>query len=259
MTHAARALLTGLALVAAGFSPLLREEPNVREGNARLEAGDAAGALPRYDAAARAAGPRAEIDHDRGVALYRQGRMAEARDAWLRARERAPSPLASRASQNLGNALAALDDLEGAREAFVEALRRDPRNEDARFDLEVLLRRKEKEQRHERGQQQAERRGAQERQQQEGSGNEEKSAREAARTPEPRPGDPGPSQGAARGESDRRAEEARDRAAAGQPAGRVSRREAERMLDALRSRERVLPHAAPRRRSFWRPRDDRDW
>jgi Ca-activated chloride channel family protein len=133
------------ALAAAlllALSPLTAEEPNVREGNEKLLAGDAAEALRRYDAAERALGPRAELDYDRGNALYRLGRPAEARDAWRRSLERGAGSLSSRALQNVGNALEATGDRDGAIAAFTEALRKDPGNEDARFDLEVLLRRK---------------------------------------------------------------------------------------------------------------------
>lgn len=135
-----RAALVALALALSGAAPFLRDEPHVRAGNEKLAAGDAAGALAEYDAAERAAGPRPEIDYDRGNALAALGRHAEARDAYRRALDRGAGALSSRALQNTGNALAALGDRDGAIGAFTEALRRDPRNDDARFDLEVLLR-----------------------------------------------------------------------------------------------------------------------
>ncbi len=141
-----RCAVVALAVALAGFSPFRAEERNVRDGNERLASGDAAGALRHYEDAEKAAGARPEIAYDRGNALYRLGRGAEARETWRRSQERGTGSLSSRASQNIGTALAAEGDRDGAIAAFVEALRRDPRNEDARFDLEVLLRRKQEEQ-----------------------------------------------------------------------------------------------------------------
>src|SRR5512145_1539907 len=137
------ALLLLPLLLAA--SPLTREQPDVRAGNERLLQGDPAGALERYQAAERSAGPRPELDYDRGLALLRQGKTAEALAALRRAAERGDGRLASRALQNAGGALDAAGDRDGAIRAFGDALSRDPANEDARFNLEVLLRRRSQE------------------------------------------------------------------------------------------------------------------
>jgi tetratricopeptide (TPR) repeat protein len=145
MSAAGRVRACAVLLAAAllsGFSPLEVEERNVREGNEALLSGDAAAALSRYDAAERAIGTRAAIDYDRGNALFRLGRPAEARDAWRQALTRGAGGLSSRALQNLASALDALGDREGAVAALRDALARDPRNEEARYNLEVLLRRR---------------------------------------------------------------------------------------------------------------------
>jgi Ca-activated chloride channel family protein len=253
-----------MAALVAGFSPFLREERNVREGNERIASGDPAGALPHYEAAEREAGPRAEIDFDRGVARYRGGRADEARDEWRRALERGAGPLASRASQNLGNALAALGDREGAKNAFVEALRQDPRNEDARFNLEVLLR-KEEEERRKGGQQQQDReqqgqqqrqQQPQQRQQQQHADQKPEQAQEQER--EQREARQQQQQQAPGAEEDR--DEARERReGTSKEAERMTQEEAERLLDAFRSRERPMPLAGKERRSSWRHRAGKDW
>ena len=213
----------------------------MREGNERLLAGDAGSALLRYEAAERAVGPHPELDLDRGNALYRAGRVEEARAAWARAAAKAPAPLASRAEQNLGTALAAGGDRDGAITALSEALRLDPDNEDARVNLEILLRQRQR---------QAER-------------DRERAGQQGAK----RPGQPGaaerpgaadpadPAQGAGR-KDPRRSPEAgaqreppasggveqrADAAPKGEPQARAERAEAERLLDALRARERPMP------------------
>jgi len=277
-----------------GPSLLQAEEPNVRAGNERLAAGDAAGALSRYDAAEKALGPRAEIDFDRGNALFAQGKQAEAQQAWRRAQEadaRGRGTLSSRALQNMGNSLEAAGDRDGAVKAFAESLRRDPANEDARYNLEVLLRRR------------AEGKGAPEDQGEQGQRKQDGPPQQGAGAAPPQDGKPGqdgqpppapqpqpqppqkqqqppqPGDGKDEGRREREAGEQRDgkRDHAGQggqaearphgeggqgevPApGDLDRREAERILDTLRSRERPMP-LGPAARAGDRRRDvQKDW
>jgi Ca-activated chloride channel homolog len=241
----------------SAFSPFQAEEPNVREGNERLASGDAAAALSSYQAARERAGARAELDYDQGDALYRLGRGAEAIAAWRRAREKGPPALGSRAGQNEGTALAAAGDREGAIAALTEALRLDPGNEDARYDLEVLLRRKqaEEEARRREGQ------GPQRPSPQAGGGSGQDQDR---RQGPPQPGHDRREQGAAEGapqpaqapSAEERGD--RDAGAAGRPEAQPSPDEAGRILDAFRARERALPREADRR-SARRADGDRDW
>lgn len=263
-----RACLIALAVAAAGFSPFRVEERNIREGNERLASGDPAAALRRYDAAEKAAGARAEIEYDRGNALHRMGRAAEAREAWRRSLGRGPPSLSSRASQNVGTALAAEGDRNGAIAAFVEALRQDPKNEDARFDLEVLLRQEEAAQR---------RREGGEPQSRAGDGRQPSAAPTPGGRSEPdrgaerqsprgeRPEESPPPAAARReqapGDADPRAAADRDRGSGGRPDGpgpEISRKDAERILDAFRAREQIAP-LGRERRSARRADGDRDW
>jgi tetratricopeptide (TPR) repeat protein len=243
--------LLPLALLLAA-SPFQAEHPEVRAGNQALQGGDPAAALPRYDAAEREAGPHPEIDFDRGNALQQAGRAEEARAAWKKAADQAPAPLASRALQNTASSLDAAGDGAGAIRALGESLRRDPGNEDARYNLEVLLRRKA-----------------------DGKGAPKQGGDQGARRPDgsPQPG-PGGTQGRPEAGSqggrpepragepqqdgqqqDRRPEPPRREAGTGPAdegqgakrdgkAGRpdpVGKQDAERLLDALRSRERTMP------------------
>jgi Ca-activated chloride channel family protein len=266
-----RRAVLGLALTPflalSAFSPFQEEERNVREGNERLASGDPAEALHRYQAAEERAGTHPEIEFDRGDALYRLGRAAEAAEAWQRAREKGPGPLASRASQNAGTALAAGGDREGAIAAFTEALRKDPTNEDARFDLEVLLRRKQAQEKDEEQQ----RKAAEPRNQADaGAGAQPKPGQgpddRAGQARQPQPGaagrppqasqdrqDPGPAAGAPQATPrDERAEGSR-------PGGPVSPQEAARILDAFRAREQAMPPPGADRRRATVANGDRDW
>lgn len=280
-----RALAAALLLVVTGFSPLQAEQKDVREGNEQLTGGDPAAALRQYDAAEKAVGPHAEIDYDRGDALYRLGRHAEARDAWRRALDRGAGRLGTRALQNVGNALAAMGDRDGAIAAYTEALRADPSNEDARFDLEVLLRRKDAGKGAPKDPGQGGKREGKPEERQQGQGAEPKpepqqsqggakqqqpqEAQQERREPRPEPERQGQGQQQAQaqpspdgrprdaGRSDGTAREgdAQD----GRPAP-LSRQDAEKLLDALRARERNMPIAPGRARKEGRRADAaKDW
>lgn len=257
------------ALLAAG-SPFVAEQPRVKEGNEKLLSRDPAAALERYQAAEQEAGPRPEIEFDRGNALYALGRRAEAREAWKKALEAdRAGTLSSRALQNMANALDAEGDQAGAIGALGEALRRDPANEDARYNLEVLLRRKGagKGKPKDEGQEGPKR---QDGRPEEGEGQEAK----------PRP-DQAQQQQQARpqqGQDERRRagdEERREQGKAGEePRGHEQRpgeeghagareeigaQDAERLLDAMRARERNMP-LGPVERKGGRTREaGRDW
>lgn len=278
-----KALAAALAFVLAAWSPFQAEQPAVREGNEKVLAGDTQAALREYGAAEAAVGAHPEIDYDRGVALQRAGREAEARDAYRRAQDRgASAALASRALQNTGNALAAKGDRAGAIAAFAEALARDPANEDARYDLEVLLRRREEDQKPQTGPKRDQAGGA-------GGGGEASGNPKPQQGPRPQAGDPTPadqkkdaqgrpeqrpaSQPPQAGQRPDRAEQraggandptAPDRGAprAGEADAReaLTRQQADQLLDALRARERNMPVASPRGRTDARRADAlKDW
>jgi Ca-activated chloride channel family protein len=251
------------AALLAGASPFVAEQPRVKEGNEKLLSGDAAGALERYDAAGGEVGPRPEIEFDRGNALHALGRHAEAREAWKRALEAdRAGTLSSRALQNMANALDAEGDQAGAAKALVEALRRDPANEDARYNLEVLQRRKAsgKGKPKDEGQDGAKRpQGPPE----QGKGQERQDPQQDPQQQAPPPRGQGEQQreqgkrGDERRTGERQPERAGDPGAARPDA--IGQQEAEKLLDAMRSRERHMPLGPPGRKDA-RPREvARDW
>jgi Ca-activated chloride channel homolog len=281
-----------LAAVALALAPPFRaEQPEVREGNERLAAGQPEAALRAYDRAEQAAGPGPEIAFDRGHALLRAGRVAEAIAAWRQAAGGGDRSLASRAHQNVANALAAAGDRDGAIRACVDALRADPWNEDARFDLEVLQRREPPpEQKQDASRQgargperkqdaggQEDARGPERKQDAGGQGEDEPdraragakpSAPGTAPSPPPgapppaRPGEPGKTDGPGEpdelgrpGDADGPKETLRAPSAAP-----LSRQDAEALLDALRAREQRMPLGGARRQDPGRRGDaEKDW
>lgn len=136
------ALSTLLALLLAA-GPFEKNDPLIDEGTSLYEQGKFEQALEKYDQAAAAHPRDPRVPYNRGLALHQAGRHEEARQALQRAIELdrgGDGTLTARAHYNLGNVAAALKDRAGALKAYREALKRDPGDELARHNLEVVLR-----------------------------------------------------------------------------------------------------------------------
>ncbi|MGQ0508705.1 MAG: vWA domain-containing protein [Myxococcaceae bacterium] len=138
---AASALLFVLwAPSAHALGPFEKNHPKVDEGTAAYEAGRYEEALKAFDEAKRALPSSAAVEFNRGNALFRLGRHEEARAAFERAQETDKGSLKQKAYYNLGNTLAQLNKAKEAIAAYRKALLMDPKDRDARHNLEVVLR-----------------------------------------------------------------------------------------------------------------------
>lgn len=127
------------AVAGAGPVPVLeRPDTDVQAGIEALREGDAEAALSHFDRAARARPERGEIHWNRGLALRALGRHDEAKEAFSRAL--ASGGAAREALHGLGHLHAEEGELTRAIAAFRAALERDPDDEVARRNLEALLR-----------------------------------------------------------------------------------------------------------------------
>ncbi len=129
-----------LALPAQALGPFEANPPGVERGLKAYDDGRFEGALREFTAAEQEAPGHPALEYNRGNALYRLGRFDEAREAYRRAADTAGPSLKERDLYNLGNALAQLGDTKGAITAYRKALVLEPRDEAARHNLEVLLR-----------------------------------------------------------------------------------------------------------------------
>jgi len=126
---------------AHALGPLERNPPNVSEGLRAYDEGRYEDALKDFEAAQKQLPNSAALEYDRGNTLYRLQRMDEAREAYQRAAEMTPGELGERDLYNLGNALAELGRTQEAISVYRRALLAEPNDEAARHNLEVLLRR----------------------------------------------------------------------------------------------------------------------
>ncbi len=133
--------LGAVLLSSCGGSEAYRE---TRAGHEAYGAGRYEEALSRYEAASGAtesAEDLAILAYDRGNALGRLERYEEAMEEAARAANETEDPeLAAIAAYARGVHAARASRLEAARESFVTALLRDPEDDDARANLEIVLR-----------------------------------------------------------------------------------------------------------------------
>jgi Ca-activated chloride channel family protein len=132
--------LLALAPLLCGFEPLRSRNGEVEQGNALMKGGNAEEALKHYDKAVAALPADPGAHFDRGAALYALSRFDEAGQEFLRATEAKDGALKASAFYNLGNAFFKKEKFKEAVEAFKRTLALDPRDQRAKWNLEIALR-----------------------------------------------------------------------------------------------------------------------
>jgi Ca-activated chloride channel homolog len=140
-------LLAALALwpLLSGFSVLERRNAEVEQGNAALKAGKADEALTHYDKAVAALPADPGAHFNRGTALYALSRFEEAGEEFLRATQSGDQALKAAGFRHLGNAFAKKDKFKEAIEAYKRALALRSDDQEAKWNLELALRKQEEE------------------------------------------------------------------------------------------------------------------
>jgi len=133
------ALLT-LGPEAVALGPLQRNHPAVERGKQAYQEGRFEDALREFEEAKRQLPASAAVEFNRGNALYKLGRRDEAKEAYRRVMEAESKDLQEKDYYNLGNTWAQLGNGGEAVSAYRRALTLDPQDEDARHNLEVILR-----------------------------------------------------------------------------------------------------------------------
>jgi len=129
----------------SGFGVLERRNAEVEQGNAALKAGKPDEALSHYDKAAAALPVDAGVHFNRGAALYGLSRFEEAGEEFLRATQGADPALKASAFRHLGNAFAKKEKFKESIEAYKRALALRPDDQEAKWNLEIALRKQEEE------------------------------------------------------------------------------------------------------------------
>ncbi len=111
-----------------------------REGNRLFESGKFQEAEKTYlDAQAQSPG-RPEILYNLGNSLIKQKKYDQALQSLRQATSKAGKPLEANTWYNIGDALFEMSDFKDAAQAYVQALKIDPADQDAKHNLELALR-----------------------------------------------------------------------------------------------------------------------
>lgn len=161
-------LMLALALLAAS-SAFAGYADAVRKGNKAFVEKDYATALEKYREAETDRPTSPEIDYNLGGALFQQGKYEEAVDKYTHALNTTDPKLAGAAQFNLGNTYYRMQDYVKAISAFEEALKINPKDMDAKYNLELARKMlKENSQAQNQNQQQNQQQKQQQQQQQQG-------------------------------------------------------------------------------------------
>ncbi|MBI5527507.1 MAG: tetratricopeptide repeat protein [Deltaproteobacteria bacterium] len=154
MTGAKTVSIAIALLVFGGWNPFLKQNADVKSGNEEYSDGKFDQALLHYENATKSTRESPESRFNRGDALYKQGKFDEARDDYVKAAAGGDRKFKSSALYNLGNTFAKGGRIQEAIDAYIKSLMLDPKNADAKFNLELLLKREEEPQQQQQQQQQ---------------------------------------------------------------------------------------------------------
>jgi len=235
-------LIAGLALhalVAQGQSV----RSLVHEGNDQYEEENFDGAEINYRKALEKEHDLVQGHFNLGDALHKQGKYEDAVQEFERvAREARQPETKAFAHYNMGNSRFEAQQYEEAIASYIEALKLDPADEDTKYNLSLALKRLEQQQ--------------QQQQQQQGEGeNKEKDQQEKDQEQQEQQQNQ---------DRDRKAEKERDeqkeqeRKPAKQQPKKMSRADAERILEVLKNSEKEIQKKLKARQAV-RPKGEKDW
>ena len=141
------------------------------KGNALYKKGQVVKAKSEYLSAMKSDPKSPEIAYNLGNAFYKEGSFKESLSAYQKAAQNQnDADFQSKAFYNLGNSLYRNQDLDKAIEGYKQALRLNSRDEDVKYNLELLLKKKQKDQ----NQQQDQKKDQQKQDQQQNQGQQKK-------------------------------------------------------------------------------------
>jgi Ca-activated chloride channel family protein len=135
---------------------LASTDPDVDAAIEAYEAGELERAGEHLDAAVARRGERSELYYDRGLLLLAGGDAEGARTAFQHGTESSELQVQASSHYELGNLAFAGEDWQGAIDAYIACLRAQPDHQNAKWNLELALLRKQEQEKKEQEQQEQE-------------------------------------------------------------------------------------------------------
>ena len=140
-------LTLGVVTLVAGSARAVtlrdRMHSTIRKGNTHYETGEHEEALESYLEAERVDSTHSVPQFNAGDALFRLGKFPEGARKFLNSAASPTDSIAAMSYYNLGNSMFKGGDLERAAEAYKRSLLIDPDDEDAKYNLELAMKRME--------------------------------------------------------------------------------------------------------------------
>ena len=261
-----RTLLRGIfclgLMPSLGFSQAGREE--VQEGNDFFAEGRFDEAQKKYRKALQENPSSPVIRYNLGDAEYKRNQYEQAVEAFSQSLQTGGSELQGRASYNLGNALYRLGKLGDSIQGYKEALRINPDDRDSKQNLEFVRSKLEEQQK----QQQQDQKDQEQEQEQEQDKEDQDQSQSQQQNQEQNQGDQQKPEDGSQGEqqdqqdqknqqAEQQPQDSQDEQAEAQSAAKMSREEAEHLLEALSENSQQL--GKKKRRAKGRIRVEKDW
>lgn len=229
----------------------------IKRGNAHYEAEAYDAALEAYQAAAKDRPDDPISRYNLGTVLYQKKQFEKAADEFRRSLDAVDPIHQTQGYYNLGNAQAQLNDIEGAIRSYKSALRLNPRDLDAKHNLELALERLEQESQQNQSESGEEDKSQQEQDQQGQNQDQQDTAQDQE--------DPSESeqqeQSQESSEQEAAAEESppqSEQESTQQPV-KMSKEDAIRLLEAIKDNEKEIQKKILQKRFSRRQRSEKDW
>ncbi len=212
----------------------------VAQGNRAYKAGEYDKALAKYKEAKEAGGAPGVIEYNLGNAHYRLGESEPAQQAYGLSLSPKETEDNSASLYNLGNAFFQGQKFEEAVSAYIEALKRNPSDEDARYNLELarrMLNQAQQQQNQQENQEQDEEQQQQQEQEEEQKEQEQQDEQQQQEQQEE--------------EEQQQEQESQQR--------EMTPEEAERLLNALLQDEQNTLKEVKKQKAATRPKREKDW
>ena len=230
------AVLMGLAMLPHAYSESLAAKN--REGNRLFAEGKYEDAEKAYlDAQVKSPG-KPEVLYNLGNALIKQKKTDQGIQSLRQAQSKGDKGIQERSWYNSGNALFSMDKFQDAAEAYIQALRIDPTDKDAKHNLEMALMKQQ--------------------QQKDKKQNQPGSAKQNQTRPENKSAQPSDKDNKGNSGAPQAQQRMGKSPQAAQHEGSISKEQALRMLDALQSRELEAQRSLQEQRARQRA-GERDW